>query len=224
MATRTVTGEQRAAAEATRRDTVELLHQQLASRVGEMGRGEEWQRWLTFASSFHRYSFNNTVLIWAQQPEASLVAGYRAWQAKGRQVRRGESAIRVLGPVTRRVPKLNAAGDPARDAAGKPVTVSQIVGVKPVSVFDVSQTDGEPLPAPPEARLLTGQAPPGLWEALTDLIESQGYTVQRGDCGDANGITVFDEKLVRVRSDVDDAQAVKTLAHEGGPCAAACRW
>lgn len=98
-----------------------------------------------------------------------MVAGYRAWQAKGRQVGRGETAIKVFGPVTTREPKLDVQGRPVRDADGKPVQEIRIVGLKPVNVFDVSQTDGDPLPEPPQAKLLTGQAPPGLWDALTDV-------------------------------------------------------
>ena len=143
-----------------------------------------------------------------------MVAGYRAWQAKGRQVRRGEQSIKVYGPVTRRDPKLDPQGHPVRDADGKPVWEVRIVGVKPVSVFDVSQTDGDPLPEPPEATLLTGQAPPGLWESLQGLVEAQGFTVSRGDCGGANGLTRYDTREVRVRADVDDANAVRTLVHE----------
>lgn len=95
---------------------------------------------------------------------------YRAWQAKGRQVRRGETAIRVLGPVTQRVQKLDQLGNPVRDADGKPVTGVRIVAVKPVSVFDVSQTDGDPLPEPPQPSLLPGEVPPGLWDALQRTV------------------------------------------------------
>lgn len=78
------------------------MHSQLAERVGSMDSLQAWSAWLRFANSFHAYSFRNTVLIWAQNPEATMVAGYRAWQAKGRQVRRGETAIKVFGPVTTR--------------------------------------------------------------------------------------------------------------------------
>ena len=159
----------RDAAEAARKATLESLHSQLAARIGSLDSLEAWGAWLRFANSFHRYSFNNTVLIWAAKPDATMVAGYRAWQAKGRQVRRGETAIKVFGPVTTREPKLDAHGNPVRGEDGKPVQEVRIVGVKPVSVFDVSQTDGDPLPEPPQAKLLTGQAPPGLWDALTDV-------------------------------------------------------
>lgn len=206
----------RDAAEAARKATLESMHSQLAERIGSLDSLQAWGAWLRFANSFHRYSFNNTVLIWAQKPEATMVAGYRSWQAKGRQVRRGETAIKVFGPVTTREPKLDVQGRPIRDADGKPVQDVRIVGVKPVSVFDVSQTDGDPLPEPPQATLLTGQAPPGLWDALQTFVQAQGYAVSRGDCGDANGITMFDTRQVRVRADIDDAAAVKTLAHEAG--------
>lgn len=80
----------------------------------------------------------------------------------------------------------------------------------------MSQTDGDPLPTQPEAKLLTGQAPPGLWDALQAFVESQGYTVTRGDCDGANGVTMFDSRQVRVRDDIDDAASVRTLAHEAG--------
>jgi hypothetical protein len=80
----------------------------------------------------------------------------------------------------------------------------------------VTQTDGDPVPQQPLPKLLAGQAPAGLWDALAHLAEARGYTVQRGDCDGANGRTYFDTKTVRVRADVDDAQAVKTLAHELG--------
>jgi antirestriction protein ArdC len=213
---RTSAGYDRDQAEAARQATLEMMHAQLAERVGSLDSLQAWGSWLRFANSFHRYSFNNTLLIWAQKPDATMVAGYRAWQARGRQVRRGETSIKVYGPVTTREPKTDPNGHPIRDADGKPVHEVRIVGVKPVSVFDVSQTEGEPLPTPPQASLLTGQAPEGLWNALQSFVEAQGYTVTRGDCGDANGITVYDTRQVRVREDVDDAQAVKTLAHEAG--------
>jgi len=207
-------GWDREAADVARRETLDRLHTMLAEQVGSLESTSRWEAWLRFAHSFHRYSFSNTLLIMAQRPDATMVSGYRSWQARGRQVRRGETAIRVLGPVTRRVELLDPNGRPLLDERGKPRTHVDVVGVKPVSVFDVSSTDGEPLPVQPQAQLLTGQAPPGLWESLTALIEAEGFTVSRGDCGGANGMTMFDTREVRVRADVDDAQSCKTLCHE----------
>lgn len=103
-----------------------------------------------------------------------------------------------------------------RDTDGKPVQQVRVVGLKPVSVFDVSQTDGDPLPVQPTPTLLTGEAPPDLWASLQTIVEGEGCAVTRGECGGANGFTDYPAREVRVRVDVDDAQAVKTLAHEVG--------
>ena len=81
---------------------------------------------------------------------------------------------------------------------------------------DVAQTSGQPLPEPPRPQLLRGQAPEGLWDQLAGVVAAHGYRLERGDCHDTNGFTDFLTRTVRVRDDVDDAQAVKTLAHEVG--------
>lgn len=216
MSRRSLSEEQWEAADQARRETVEQLHRQLAEHVGSLDNRAEWEQYLTFARSFHQYSFGNRLLIMLQAPEATAVAGYRAWQAKGYQVRRGERAIRVLGPVTRREPVLDAAGNPLFDADGKPREVRRLVGVRPVSVFDIAQSDGPTPPEHPVPVLLTGQAPPGLWDSLATLVADRGFRLELGDCEGANGLTLYSERVVRVRDDVDDAQAVKSLAHELG--------
>lgn len=200
-----------------RQATLDGLHQRIADEVTALQSSGQWQAWLRFASGFHRYSLNNTLLIWSQKPDASLIAGYRTWQQKGRQVRRGESAVRILGPVTKRLPLLDeTTGQPVTDPSGQPTLKTRVVGFAPVSVFDISQTDGPVLPEPVRPVLLAGQAPDGLWDALATFITDRGYQVSRGDCGGANGFTDFRDREVRVRADVDDAQAVRTLAHEAG--------
>ena len=82
----------------------------------------------------------------------------------------------MLGPVTARVQKLDSSGWPIPGVDGTPQAERRLVGVKPVSVFDVSQTDGDPPAEQPEAKL-NGQAPPGLWEEPQLLVEGQGFTV-----------------------------------------------
>jgi hypothetical protein len=233
MAGRTLSEAEREAADRARRQTVEQLHGQLADGIANLDDKDAWQRWLGLASKLHRYSFNNVTLTMLQNPDATMIAGYRAWQAMGHQVRRGEKAIKILGPVTRKVELVDRlTGEPIRDADGRPQYVRQLVGVRPVSVFDASQVD-PPVQTPPEPTLLRGQAPPGLWDSLAELVEAEGFQLTRGDCGGANGLTDYLGREVRVRADVDDAQAVKTLAHElthvlirpdsGEPYAGACR-
>jgi DNA primase catalytic core len=222
---------QRAAAQQARTDRLEALHQQLAAGVEAIRDGQAWADWLSVASRLHSYSFNNQILIAMQKPQARMVAGYGAWQAMGRQVRKGEKAIWILAPVTRRA-RTDADGtvdgddlagsapapDPATTGAGQ--GRGAVVGFRGAGVFDVSQTDGDPIPTPPSPQLLEGHAPPGLWDSLSEVITARGFTVTRcasaAEIGGANGLTDYGTRAVTVRGDVDDAQAVKTLAHEAG--------
>jgi DNA primase catalytic core len=97
-----------------------------------------------------------------------------------------------------------------------PADQARLAGFRVTHVWDIAQTSGTPLPEQPRPQLLTGQAPPGLWDGLAAVIAKHGYTLERGDCGTANGLTTPATRTVRVRADIDDAQAVKTLAHELG--------
>ena len=216
MPARSYTAEQRDAADQARREQVEQLHEMLAGRIGSLDNQTEWEAYLRFARGFTTYSFLNRLAIMCQRPDATAVAGYRAWQAKGYQVRKGETAIRVLGPITRRAALLDTSGHQVLDADGRPRETREVIGVQPVPVFDISQCDGPPVPEPPIPGLLTGQAPAGLWDRLAELVEQNGYRLERGDCGEANGITSYANRTVRVRADVDEAMAVRVLAHELG--------
>ena len=212
MIRREWTPEERAEA---RRNSLEELHAQLAEQVANLGSVEAWQRWLSLARSLHSYSFSNVLLINAQCPGATMVAGFGAWKQKGHVVRRGEKAIKVLAPILRKTPVLDHAGRPVMDETGKPRFRREMVGVKPVSVFDASQVTPE-VQVPPPPQLLIGEAPPGLWDSLAELAANDGYTVVRGDCGTANGLLDFASREIRIRPDVDDLMATKSLCHELG--------
>src|SRR5689334_20232829 len=95
-----VTAEQRAQAAAAREEKLAALHRQLAEQVAALAAGPEWRRWLDVAARFHNYSLNNTLLILAQRPAATQVAGYSLWQQLGRQVTKGERGIAILAPIT----------------------------------------------------------------------------------------------------------------------------
>src|SRR5438132_2986522 len=82
------------------RDQVAQLQADIEAGVAELVEGADWQRWLRVAARFPRYSFRNTLLIQLQRPDASVVMGYRAWQALGHQVRKGEKSISILAPCT----------------------------------------------------------------------------------------------------------------------------
>lgn len=187
-----------------RSDRVRELQAQLEQQVSELVTGEDWAAMLQTASRFHRYSANNVMLIMMQRPDATRVAGFNAWKQFNRYVRRGEHGIRILAPCTYKVE-----GD---DGDERWI----LRGFKVVTVFDVSQTEGEDLPGDIRPELVEGQAPTGLWESLAQQVATAGFELVRGDCGGANGRTDYSTSTVTVRDDVDDAQACKTLAHELG--------
>lgn len=211
----------------SREDKLEALHAHLVEAVADLATSEGWARMLTAAARFHDYSPSNVLLICGQRPDATRVAGIRTWNILGRRVNRGEHGIAILAPcIYRAAPGETATADqPPETASAAPAALEpkadadvtrQLRGFKVVHVFDISQTDGEPLPDVEPTRL-SGTGPDGLWEHLADLVSDDGYRIERGPCPlGANGYTDFTTRVVRVRDDVDPAQAAKTLAHELG--------
>jgi len=223
--------------EDARRERLEQFHARLSEQVLSLTSSTAWTDWLRTAARFHSYSFRNTVAIWSQRPDASQVAGYRVWQAMGRQVRKGERGIEILAPVTRRVEDDDAeAGARARPGGGahrssaaavkEPGTLPpprKLVGYRIAHVFEILQTDpipgSPPLPGADAAHptLLTGQAPENLWDALARQVDEAGFRLAlETPPGAANGLTSWAERHVLVRPELEDAQRVKTLAHELG--------
>lgn len=226
------------AASADRRDAIGALHARLANAVEQLVTGADWMRAVAFAARFRSRSFGNTLLIWTQHldaferglvpnPEPSYVAGYQQWQALGRQVSKGQPGFQIMAPVTGRF-----ATSTPQDAGSwrrlgrfetpKPgeMVRSRMIGARPAYVWDVSQTTGAPVPERPAPVLLQGDAPAGLWDGLAALVEADGYRVLRVEhermIGGANGLTDHRARTVAVRTNMDDAAQVKTLAHELG--------
>ena len=199
-------------------DKLTEAHRRLAQAVAELVSGDDWQAFLALAAKLHGYSARNVLLILSQAPWATQVAGYRTWQQLGRQVRAGERGIAILAPCRYRSTAGTADGDQGDDGEAGASRADRVVvrGFRVVYVFDVSSTDGAPLAEPVRPQLLRGEAPAGLWDGLAEQISAEGYTVERGDCGGANGVTRFETRVVRIRDDVDDCQACRTLAHELG--------
>jgi hypothetical protein len=196
----------------TKTDKLDELHHRLTAQVETLISGEDWKAMLSVASRFYRYSARNIFLIRAQFPTATRLGGYRFWATVGRHVRKGESGIAILAPCVYRASKTDEAGDDEATEA-KPV----LRGFRVAYVWDESQTDGEPL-ADVRPQLLVGDDTAQLWEALAAQVADAGYSLQRGDCGGANGVTDFLARTVRVRADVDDLQASKSLTHELAHC------
>jgi hypothetical protein len=187
-------------------DRVRALHDRLAAQVEALVSGEDWARFLTVASRFHAYSANNVLLILAQRPDATRVAGYRTWQRLGRQVAKGSKGIAILAPcVYRRRP----VDDAERDE--HPELVRILRGFTVVHVFDQSDTTGDPLP---DVRPVLLEGEGALWDGLAAQVASAGYRLSRGECPGANGRTNFAERTVVVAEHLSGRQADKTLCHE----------
>lgn len=159
---------------AARTEKVERALSMLEEGVERITSGEEFARYLRFSARFHRYSARNCLLILAQRPGASRVAGYNRWREMGHQVRRGEEAIRILAPVSRTV-----------EDEGTGEKVRALIGFRVVSVFDVSQTDGEPLPEAPRPEDLAPDDPAGVasrvYGGLSLLCDARGLAVELRD-------------------------------------------
>ncbi len=224
--------------QAAREARLDELHDKLTAAVDQLVSGEDWKRALAFAANFRSRSFNNTLLIWAQhaaaferglvpEPTPSYVAGHKQWQGLGRQVQKGQPGYQIIAPVTGRFasPTPQDAGSWRRlGKFEKPrpaeAVRSKMVGVRPAYVWDASQTAGEDIPEPPRPKLLEGEAPTGLWEGLAGQVNAAGFDLvdvaAASEIFGANGVTDYAAHTVTVRSNMDAAARVKTLAHELG--------
>lgn len=212
MARRELSASQKAELDQKRQERVSQLHEELAKGLEAMMTGGGWAEWLEMARRFPQYSLRNQVLILRQNPNANQVAGYRAWQAMGRQVRRGERAIAVMAPIARTVTDYEAAALREGEDRGR-----RVVGFKPSSVFDISQTDGPPLPGSGPAVQLRGAAPLGMRDSITGFIMAHGFTVgESTDLGRAEGVTRYPTREVLIKQGLPPAESAAVLAHEAG--------
>lgn len=186
---------------------------------------EDYKRWLNFYDGFHQYSFNNTMLIYMQNPSASLCAGFNTWKNKKRYVKAGEKGLKILAPITetvlREVPVLDDDGKPILDENGKEQTkkVKEKVFANKfyvTSTFDVSQTEGEPIP---ELSYSGTSEKVENYGALKKVLEEIApfpveYTdeLQEG----CDGRCSYTAEQIYVRNDMEEAKTVEVLIHEIG--------
>lgn len=206
---------------AARQAEASELHREIALRVQTLSEDAEWLAYLDFMKGFHTYSFNNIMLMMCQrhargQEMPTLVAGFKAWQDKGRVVRKGERGLRIFG--FRSVLVTDADGEPVLDERGR----KQFRPFFPVvSVFDIDQTDpaeGKPqvdlgAMTPP---LLTGDDVNGITDGVTEWLRSIEWALQINDIGgETRGYTTLDgSKVVAVDANLSPAMRAKTALHE----------
>ena len=206
----------------TEKQKVKEITDKLEEGLKELFESEKYKSYLTTMSKFHNYSFNNTLLIAMQKPEATLVAGYQAWQKNfNRHVNKGERGIRILAPAPYKIKEERDKLDPVTgevmlDKDGTPQTEEveiKIPAFRAVSVFDVSQTDGEPLPELEAKELLSTV------EGYEDFINAITYVAHapigfEDIPGASKGYFNIEKNRIAVQEGMSESQTLKTMVHE----------
>ena len=200
-------------------DRMKEITDRLETGIQELFESEHYTAYLTSMAKFHSYSFNNTLLIAMQGGQ--LVAGYNKWRDDfHRNVKRGEKGIKILAPapykVKKEMPKLDEQGQPVMDKDGKPLTEVQeteVPAFKIVSVFDVSQTEGEPLPSIGVDELA------GNVEQYEDFFKALEQTSPvpmafEDIPGGSHGYYHLTEKRIAIQENMSELQTLKTAIHE----------
>ena len=208
--------------ERTEKQKVQEITDKLEEGLKELFESEKYKTYLSTMSKFHNYSFNNTLLIAMQKPEATLVAGYKAWQKNfERHVNKGEKAIRILAPAPYKIKEERDKLDPVTgemmfEENGMPqkeqVEVT-IPAFRAVSVFDVSQTDGKPIPELEAQELLSTVE--GYEDFVQALMNVAPVPIGFEDIpGDSKGYFHTEEKRIAVQENMSESQTLKTMVHE----------
>ncbi|MFE6966696.1 ImmA/IrrE family metallo-endopeptidase [Agromyces sp. NPDC057679] len=199
---------ERAEASARNQEQAKEFLKELQTSVANLPNDGNWNRYLDAMSMMPRYSFNNQMIIMGQLPTATRVASLAVWNKLGRRVKKGERSIRILAPGKRWYAD-------REDENGETVKVSGVASWTTVGVFDISQTEGEPLPLPYEK--LSEEPPAGFIDNLESSIRDAGFEVRYEVINDGSqGYTSDKQKVVVIDSRLNDAERAATLAHERG--------
>lgn len=206
----------------TEKQRVQELTNKLEQGLQDLFNSDSYCNYLSTMSKFHNYSFNNTLLIAMQKPDATLVAGYKAWQKNfERHVNKGEKAIRILAPAPYKIKEERDKIDPVTqelllDKDGNPqkeeVEIT-IPAFRAVSVFDVAQTDGKPIPELAAKELLSDV------EGYQDMIRAveaiSPVPIELEEiAGDSKGYYDREAKRIAVQENMSESQTLKTMIHE----------
>ena len=205
----------------TNRERLREITDGIEQGIKELFESEKYMRYLSVMSRFHRYSVNNTMLIYMQKPDATLVAGYNKWKDQfERHVKKGEHGITIIAPTPykKKIEEQKLDPDtkaPILDKDGKIVTEEKEIEIpmfRPVKVFDVSQTDGKPLPE--LASSLSGNVPN--YEAFMEALRRSAPVpiTFEAMAADTDGYFSADHQKIAVRQGMSEVQTVSATVHE----------
>ena len=197
----------------TKERKIDEVLRRLKSGVDSIQESDHFREFLLTMSKFHDYSIGNLILIMLQKPDATRVAGFTTWKDLGRFVKKGEKGIAILAPCM--TPKQTKVVEPEDEANDEGLIEIRPIYFKVVHVFDISQTDGEPLPEF-EVPALTGEANERLFDMVTALARSQGLDVsfESRPYQDPAIKGSYSGKSIWVRPEESHAQQLKTFIHE----------
>lgn len=205
----------------TNRERLREITDGIEQGIKELFESEKYMRYLSVMSRFHRYSVNNTMLIYMQKPDATLVAGYNKWKDQfERHVKKGEHGITIIAPTPykKKIEEQKLDPDtkaPILDKDGKIVTEEKEIEIpmfRPVKVFDVSQTDGKPLPE--LASSLSGNVPN--YEAFMEALRRSTPVpiAIEAMAADTDGYFSADHQKIAIRQGMSEVQTVSATVHE----------
>ena len=205
----------------TNRERLREITDGIEQGIKELFESEKYMRYLSVMSRFHRYSVNNTMLIYMQKPDATLVAGYNKWKDQfERHVKKGEHGITIIAPTPykKKIEEQKLDPDtkaPILDQDGKIVTEEKEIEIpmfRPVKVFDVSQTDGKPLPE--IASSLSGNVPN--YEAFMEALRRSAPVpiTFEAMAADTDGYFSAEHQKIAIRQGMSEVQTVSATVHE----------
>ena len=208
---------------AQKKTQTQQIVEQLEKGVSEVFESDQYKQYLQVMSKFHSYSYNNILLIAMQCPGATMVAGYESWQRLfKRHVSKGEKAIKILAPCPYKKVIMQDVTDPIthqplKNSNGEVIKEKvqiTIPAFRPVSVFDVSQTEGEPLPEMATVQELIGEVDG--FDTLQEIVESMApCAVYHKDIeGSAKGYYSPADNQIVIKNGLSQQQEIKTMIHE----------
>ncbi|MEE0686950.1 MAG: ArdC-like ssDNA-binding domain-containing protein [Lachnospiraceae bacterium] len=178
---------------------------------------EDWLKYLCFQSRFYNYSFGNAMLIYSQNPQATYVKGFKAWNQLGRYVKKGATGLAILAPCIRKEEVFKEPENKAEyhDAEGEKEVRKVVKGFRVAYVFDIADTDGDDSQIPILVKGLAGNSEEEklIYERLYAFI-SREHTIEEVTGTASKGSFNLESKVISVRADLEYLQKVKTLLHE----------
>ncbi len=198
-------------------DKIKAALERIEQGLATINTDEDWISFLRFQSLFYQYSFGNTIMIFLQNPEATYVMGYKAWNKLGRYVKKGSKGLAILAPCIKKVEVFKEPENKAEyhDQEGEKETKKVLSGFRIAYVYDIADTDGSDEVLPVLVKGLSGNSDTEkeIYDRLYSVL-SKEFTIQEISGTASKGSFNLESKIISIRSDLEYLQRIKTLLHE----------